>query len=106
MMSEPVGTKPAAPEPQVPEPSPPSPAEAEQTAAELRSLLSGLGTVEPPTDLSEKVPQIIERRSRGRFFGRRRLFDRIPFVWVSLLMLITTALLYAVLRMAPAVFSP
>ena len=105
-MSEPVGTKPAAPEPQVPEPSPPSPAEAEQTAAELRSLLSGLGTVEPPTDLSEKVLQIIERRSRGRFCGRRRLFERIPFVWVSLLLLITTAPVYAALRMAPAVFAP
>ena len=104
-MSEPVGTKPAAPEPQVPEPSPPSPAEAEQTAAELRSLLSGLGTVEPPTDLSEKVPQIIERRSRGRFFGQRKIHERIPFVWVSLVMLLIAALLYGVLRMAPAVLS-
>ena len=103
-MSEQVGTKPAA-EPKTPPNEEPSSLDDDQSAAETRSILSGLGSVTPPTDLSEKVPQIIERRSRGRFFGRRRLVERIPFVWVSLLMLVVAALFYFVFRMAPEVFS-
>ncbi|HMU40021.1 MAG TPA: hypothetical protein PKE31_13520 [Pseudomonadota bacterium] len=70
-----------------------------------RSLLSGLAPVSSPKDLSQKVPELIERRSRGRFFGRRRLHERIPFVWLSLVMLLVTALFYALLRMTPALFS-
>ena len=83
----------------------PSPAEDEAAAAETRSLLAGLGPLSPPKDLSAKVPEIIERRSRGRFFGRKKLHERIPFVWVSLVMLLAASLLYAVLRLAPAMLS-
>jgi hypothetical protein len=112
-MSDPAGTKQteassdesAGSPSSVKEPSVKEPKEEEQTATELRSLLSGLGSVSPPLDLSERVPQIIERRSRGRFFGRRRMHERIPFVWVSLGMLILAALLYSVMRMAPALLS-
>jgi hypothetical protein len=112
-MSDPAGTKQTEASPDesagsplsVKEPSVKEPKEDEATATELRSLLSGLGSVSPPSDLSERVPQIIERRSRGRFFGRRRMHERIPFVWVSLGMLILAALLYSVLRMAPALLS-
>ncbi|MBL8634492.1 MAG: hypothetical protein JNM40_14815 [Myxococcales bacterium] len=121
-MSDPAGTKhseeqpgdaagapsskePAAKEPAAKEPAVKEPKEEEQTATELRSLLSGLGNVSAPSDLSERVPQLIERRSRGRFFGQRRLHERIPFVWVSLGMLILSALLYSVLRMAPSLLS-
>ena len=106
-MSEQAGTKSAASDPaegEVPGAAHGS-LEDEQTAAETRSLLAGLGTVAPPTDRSERVPQLIERRSRGRFFGRRKLYERIPFVWVSLVMLIVAALLYAVMRLAPSVMS-
>jgi hypothetical protein len=112
-MSDPAGTKQTEASPDesagsplsVKEPSVKEPKEDEATATELRSLLSGLGSVSPPSDLSERVPQIIERRSRGRSFGRRRMHERIPFVWVSLGMLILAALLYSVLRMAPALLS-
>lgn len=74
-------------------------AEAQQT----RSLLSGLGPVSTPLDLSARVPRLIERRSQGRFFGRKPLYARVSFVWLSVLMLLTMALLYAVLHMAPGV---
>ncbi len=85
--------------------SAPTPVEDDAVAAETRSLLAGLGRVTPTTDLSATVPDIIERRSRGRFFGRKRLHERIPFVWVSLVMLLVASLLYAVLRLAPAMLS-
>lgn len=88
----------------VPDPAP-TPAEDESAAAETRSLLAGLGRVTPTADLASTVPDIIERRSRGRFFGRKRLHERIPFVWVSLVMLLVASLLYAVLRLAPAMLS-
>ncbi|HMY56717.1 MAG TPA: hypothetical protein PKI49_10385 [Pseudomonadota bacterium] len=87
-----------------PEPVP-SPAEDEAAAAETRSLLAGLTPLSPPLDLAAKVPQIIERRSRGRFFGRKKLHERIPFVWVSLVMLLVASLLYAVMRLSPALLS-
>lgn len=116
-MSDPAGTKQSEEKPGVAAGSPSSKQpsikespvkeikEEEQTATELRSLLSGLGNVSAPSDLSERVPQLIERRSRGRFFGRRRLHERVPFVWVSFGMLIVAALLYAVMRMAPSLLS-
>jgi hypothetical protein len=43
-------------------------------------------------------------RSRGRFFGRRwKLFGRIPFEWVSLVMIVAMLIYYiALLHGAPS----
>lgn len=64
-----------------------------------RISLRGLGPVSPSVDLARTVPEIINRRSRGRFFGRKRLSDRLPFEWLSLAMLILLAAIYAVLKL-------
>jgi type VI protein secretion system component VasF len=84
-----------------PAPEPPA-AEAEDQAA--RALLGKLklNKVAAPPDLASRVPDLIQRRSAGRFFAKRRLADRLPLEWVSLVMLALLALIYAVLRMAPA----
>jgi hypothetical protein len=83
-----------------PEPPPPS-AEDEDAA---RVLLGKLNKVAAPPDLATRVPDLIQRRSAGRFFTKRRIADRLPLEWVSLVMLAVLALIYAVLRMAPALF--
>lgn len=64
-----------------------------------RALLSGLSSVSPKNDLSKSVPDLIHRRSRGRFFGRKRLADRLPLEWISLAMLIVLAAAYALLKL-------
>ena len=67
-----------------------------------RVLLGKLNKVAAPPDLASRVPALIQRRSAGRFFAKRRLADRLPLEWLSLVMLALLALIYAVLRMAPA----
>ncbi len=64
-----------------------------------RALLSGLSSVSPPRDLAQSVPALIHRRSQGRFFGRKRLADRLPLEWISLIMLLLLAVTYAVLKL-------
>jgi hypothetical protein len=64
-----------------------------------RALLSGLSSVSPPRDLAQSVPALIHRRSQGRFFGRKRLADRLPLEWISLSMLLVLAAAYALLKL-------
>ena len=64
-----------------------------------RVPLKGLSTIPSPIDLSSSVPDLIRRRSRGRFFGRKRLSDRLPLEWLSLGMLILLAAIYAALKL-------
>ena len=92
-----------------PEPPPPGPQPEPQTETETeshdegaRALLGKLNKVAAPPDLASRVPALIQRRSAGRFFAKRRLADRLPLEWLSLVMLALLALIYAVLRMAPA----
>jgi len=59
----------------------------------LRSL-SGLRPLPPPDNFAGKVQQRIHRRSRGRFFGAERLVNRIPFEWVSFVIIILMLFLY------------
>ncbi|HET7502202.1 MAG TPA: hypothetical protein VFK02_14390 [Kofleriaceae bacterium] len=46
---------------------------------ETRKHLSGLRKAHAPSSFVEDVAETIHRRSAGRFFGRRRLGDRVPF---------------------------
>ncbi len=63
----------------------------------LRRALGALGGLKkkaPPSFLPD-IQQQIFKRSRGRFFGRRwLLFGRIPFEWVSLVMIIAMLIYY------------
>jgi anti-sigma factor RsiW len=73
-------------------------------------------TIDKLAQLKKKAPQSflpdiqqqIHARSRGRFFGRRfLLFGRIPFEWVSLVMIIAMLVYYIVtLRTAPTQVTP
>lgn len=78
-------------------------AEADEDGA--HSLLGKLNKVAAPPDLASRVPELIQRRSAGRFFAKRRLIDRVPMEWLSFVMLALLALIYAVLRMAPSVLN-
>jgi hypothetical protein len=64
-----------------------------------RVPLRGLHPVQAPVDLTRTVPELIRRRSAGRFFGRKRLSDRLPLEWLSLGMLILLAAVYAALKL-------
>jgi anti-sigma factor RsiW len=58
--------------------------------------LTGLRRAAPGGFLAD-IKQQIHVRSRGRFFGKKRLlFGRIPFEWVSLAMIIAMLLYYIV----------
>ena len=54
------------------------------------------------------IQQQIYRRSRGRFFGQRwKLFGRVPFEWVSLVMIIVMLVYYIItLQSSPTSVSP
>jgi hypothetical protein len=82
--------------------APPAPAPAAEDPEADRISLRGLAPVSPSVDLARTVPAIINRRSRGRFFGRKRLSDRLPLEWLSLSMLLLLAAIYAVLKLFAA----
>lgn len=55
--------------------------------AELRetmNALSGMHRVSAPENFDRDVAETIRRRSRGRFFGRKALGDRVPLALVAL----------------------
>jgi predicted anti-sigma-YlaC factor YlaD len=72
----------------------------------LRSL-SGLRPLPPPDNFARKVQQRIHRRSRGRFFGGERIIQRVPFEWISFVIIIIMLVLYMLMmeqqkKLAPA----
>lgn len=69
--------------------------------------LSALKKKAPQSFLPD-IQQQIHTRSRGRFFGRRwLLFGRIPFEWVSLVMIIAMLVYYIVtLQSSPTSVTP
>jgi len=76
----------------------------------LRATVGGLAALKrrAPAHFLPSIQQQIHTRSRGRFFGRRwMLFGRIPFEWISLVMIIAMLLYYIVsLQSAPTGVSP
>ena len=76
-------------------------AQCRQELVELRetmSALSGLNRVAAPANFDREVAETIRRRSRGRFFGRKALGDRVPFGLLALLALALGLALYFFLR--------
>ncbi len=76
----------------------------------FRRALGSLGRLKqsaPPSFLPSIQNQIFTR-SRGRFFGRRwKLFGRVPFEWVSLVMIVAMLIYYiALLHGAPSGVRP
>ncbi len=78
-----------------------------QRFRETIGKLAALKKKAPQTFLPD-IQQQIHTRSRGRFFGRRwLLFGRIPFEWVSLVMIIAMLVYYIVtLQSAPTSVTP
>jgi anti-sigma factor RsiW len=65
----------------------------------FRRTVGRLGALKRPApgDFLAGVQAQINRRSRGRFFGKRHLlFGRIPFEWISLAMIVAMLVYYIV----------
>lgn len=65
----------------------------------FRRTVGGLGALRKaaPVSFLQNVQEQINRRSRGRFFGKRALlFGRIPFEWLSLAMIVAMLIYYVV----------
>jgi len=65
----------------------------------FRSTVGRLGSLKRPApgNFLENVQAQINRRSRGRFFGKRfMLFGRIPFEWLSLATIVAMLVYYIV----------
>ncbi len=80
------------------------------TLERLRSTLGGLSRMKvkaPPSFLGD-IQRQINTRSRGRFFGKRwMLFGRVPFEWVSLVMILAMLVYYIVMmQSSPTGVSP
>ena len=63
----------------------------------LRTTLTQLGGLKQraPGSFLNDIQTQIRERSRGRFFGRRRLlFGRVPYEWVSLAMIVAMLVYY------------
>jgi len=68
----------------------------ERLRSTLRSL-SGLHSLPPPPEFAHKVERRIHRRSRGRFFGVEPLLSRVPFEWISFIIIIFLLAMYFIL---------
>jgi anti-sigma factor RsiW len=65
----------------------------------LRAAVQQLGALreKAPRSFLSDIQKQINTRSKGRFFGRRRLlFGRIPFEWVSLAMIVAMLVYYII----------
>ena len=73
-----------------------------ETAAlrETMSALSGLHQLDQAPDIAAKVEKKIHRRSRGRFFSEEPTWRKLPFEWISLvvIMLLLATYLYFVMK--------
>ena len=67
-------------------------------AGESLRALSGLKKQPAPQHFDREVAETIRRRSRGRFFGRRTLGDRVPLEILALVVLVIGLGLYFLLR--------
>lgn len=67
-------------------------------AGESLRALSGLKKQPAPQNFDQEVAETIRRRSRGRFFGRRTLGDRVPLEILALVVLLLGLGLYFLLR--------
>jgi anti-sigma factor RsiW len=76
----------------------------------FRNTLGQLGGLreKAPHSFLAGIEAQIRNRSRGRFFGRRRLlFGRLPFEWVSLLMILAMLVYYVLAQQgAPTDVTP
>jgi anti-sigma factor RsiW len=76
----------------------------------FRRAVGSLGKLKQtaPENLLSGIHAQINRRSRGRFFGKRwKLFGRIPFEWVSLATIIAMLIYYlAMLHGTPGGVKP
>lgn len=68
-------------------------AELEALRETLRSL-SGLKQIQPPEGFARKVQQRIRRRSRGRFFSAESFLKRVPFEWISFIIILLMLVMY------------
>jgi anti-sigma factor RsiW len=79
--------------------------ECESCRAELEDLrktmssLSGLMTLPPPEGFVSKVQQKIRKRSRGRFFTPERLLMRVPFEWISFIIIMLMLAMYMIMML-------
>jgi anti-sigma factor RsiW len=76
----------------------------------FRATIGGLSKLKhkAPGDFLPAIQQQIHVRSRGRFFGKRwLLFGRIPFEWISLLMIVAMLVYYIITMMSsPTTVTP
>ena len=70
--------------------------ELEDLKKTMRSL-SGLKALPPPAGFASKVQQKIRKRSRGRFFTPERLLMRIPFEWISFIIIMLMLAMYMIM---------
>jgi anti-sigma factor RsiW len=63
--------------------------------------LSGLQKARPDVKFTDDVTGLIEKRSAGRFFGRRTFGDRVPFVAILVVALIGLGILAYVMWSSP-----
>ena len=68
-------------------------AELEALERTLQSL-SGLRPLPPPPDFGRKVQQRIRRRSSGRFFNPETVLTRIPWEWISFVIIMLMLVMY------------
>ncbi len=61
--------------------------ELEELRQTLNSL-SGMKHIPPPPGFLNKVKQRIRKRSRGRFFAPDKLLNRLPFEWISFIIIL------------------
>jgi hypothetical protein len=70
-----------------------------QTFEKTVGAVGGLHKMVAPPDFAAGVRERIRRRSNGRFFGPRRLAERLPYELFSLVMLGLILAIYVVLQL-------
>ena len=62
------------------------------------SQLSALNRMPAPPDFTKGLEKTIERRSAGRFFGRKAFGDRVPFEWLAVVVVVLGLAIFGLIR--------
>jgi len=65
---------------------------------EAMNALSGLHKMAAPVDMTERVASTINRRSAGRFFGRKAFGDRLPYEVLAVFALVICVAVVLLIR--------
>ena len=74
------------------------PTDSEKGGDEPLEEVSDLHRMAAPHNFEDALTETIRKRSGGRFFGRKSLWDRVPYLWLAVAALVIGIIVFILVR--------